>query len=404
MQKYADFTLEVGLALGQGDRLIVEAPIDAADFTRVLVDRAYQKGAVTVDVIWDDDAVYRSRFVSGTAEAMGAVTEYSRMLAAATETADCWLRLVATDPARTEGAAAEDVARFEAANRKAVRPFRDAALEGRIRWSVIGVPTPAWASAVYEGVETPEAVNRLWEAIFRVCGVDGDDPAASWWEHNRQLVGRAATLNEWHFASLRYRGPGTDLSVRLPDRHVWEGGATTSADERVFEPNLPTEEVFTAPHRTGVDGRVSATKPLFLHGKLVEDLVLEVSEGAIVSFDASSGRDIIERTLATDEGAVRFGEVALVPQSSRVARERLIWKHMLFDENDACHIAFGLGYPTTIEGGLEMTADERQAAGLNTSSVHVDFVVGSERLDVFGVHADGSERPLLIGGEWAFEI
>ena len=404
LRKYADLALEVGLALAEGDRLIVGAPIDARDFARVLVDRAYQKGAENVDVVWDDDAVYRSRFVSGSERATGAVTEYSRMFAAATETADCWLRLVATDPARTEGARAEDIARFEAANRAVVKPFREAALTMGIRWSAIGVPTPAWASAVYGDLSPDEAISRLWEALFRVCGIDHEDPIAGWWEHDRHLAERAAALNDWHFASLRYSAPGTDLRVRLPDLHVWEGGAAESQDGTRFEPNLPTEEVFTAPHREGVEGTVSATKPLFLQGKLVEGLSFEVRDGAVVSFEASSGADIVEQTLATDDGSVRFGEVALVPQSSRVARERLIWKHMLFDENDACHIAFGLGYPTSIEGGVEMTLEERTAAGLNTSSVHVDFVVGSDQLDVYGVHADGSERALLLAGEWAFDI
>ena len=404
MRKYADLALEVGLALGEGDRLIVEAPTDAREFTRLLVDRAYQKGAENVEVLWDDDAVYRSRFVSGTERATGAVTEHSRMLAAAVDRADCWLRLAATDPARTAGARAEDIARFEAANRAVVRPFRDAALAMRIRWSAIGVPTPAWASAVYDGPSPADALTRLWEAVFRVCGIENEDPVASWWEHDRRLVARAAALNEWHFESLRYSAPGTDLRVRLPDLHIWEGGAAESSNGRRFEPNLPTEEVFTAPHREGVEGTVAATKPLFLQGKLVEGLAFEVRDGAIVSFETSSGADIVEQTLATDDGSVRFGEVALVPQSSRVAKKRLIWKHMLFDENDACHIAFGLGYPTSIQGGIEMTPEERTAAGLNTSSVHVDFVVGSDQLDVYGVHPDGSEQPLLQVGEWAFEI
>lgn len=404
MWKYADLALEIGLAFGEGDRLILEAPIDAREFARVLVDRAYQRGAENVDVLWDDPAVYRSRFVSGTQSAIGAVSEFSRMLAAATETADCWLRFASTDPGRTDGAGAADIARHEAANRTVVKPFRDRALTLGIRWSAIGVPTPAWAEAVYPDLSPAEALSQLWQAVFRVCGVDKPDPVASWREHDRRLVARAAMLNEWHFDSLRYSGPGTDLHVRLPERHLWEGGAAETTDGTRFEPNLPTEEVFTAPHREGVEGTVAATKPLFLQGQLVEGLSFEVRDGAIVSFEASIGADIVEETLATDEGSVRFGEVALVPQSSRVARERLIWKHMLFDENDACHIAFGLGYPTSLRGGVDMSPDERTVAGLNSSSVHVDFVVGSDQLDVFGVHADGTEQPLLQGGEWAFEI
>ncbi len=247
------------------------------------------------------------------------------------------------------------------------------------------------------------ADERLWEAILRACRADTPDPVAAWRDHSAELVARRTHLTSRDYVGLRYDGPGTDLRVGLPDGVRWNGGEA-GIDGRTFIPNLPTEEVFTVPHRMQVEGRIRATKPLSYFGTLIEGFAFEVAQGEVVAATAESGQETLDRILGTDEGSVRFGEMAMVPQSSAVAAEQLVWNNMLFDENDACHIALGMSYPSCVDGADAMDPDERLAAGLNHSAIHVDFVVGSSDLDVRGVRDDGSEEPIITGGEWGFTV
>ncbi len=404
LNKYAEVALSVGLGLTEGDRLVVTSPIDARDFTRQVAEAAYRAGASNVDVMWTDDEVTKARFSHGSEDAAGAISGYSRLANSTVETGDCLLYVLAEDPDLLAGQDQADVARFRKVNSEFIKPLRESTQSGRKRWAIVSAPTPQWASAVFSDVDEHEAVDLLWEAILRACRADVEDPVGAWERHVEHLAARSEYLSQKSFASLRYEGPGTDLVVGLPEGHRWVGGRTIGAEGIGFVPNLPTEEVFTTPDRLRAEGSVASTKPLNLFGSLVEELALSVSDGRVVQATAAKGQETIDQLLAIDEGSVRFGETALVPQSSSVAREGLIWQNMLYDENDACHIALGNGFPMALDGGVDMTEAELIDHGVNQSSVHVDFVVGSPDLNVYGVRPDGGEEALLAGGEWAFEV
>lgn len=400
LSKYAEIAIRVGVNLAPGDRLLIHSSTEAIDFTRILVERAYGAGAVNVDVFWSDEAVSRARFTHGPAAAAESISTASRARLAAFEAGDLMLYVDARDPGALAGLDASRIAAHEKVNREALMPLM--AAQGRLEtnWSVVAAPSAAWAAKVFPDQPIPEAIESLWAAIFRACRVDTDDPVAAWRHHVASLNARADHLTGREYAALRYHAPGTDLRLGLPENAVWKGGSGGSP----FVPNIPTEEVFAAPHRVRGEGVVAATKPLSLFGQLVEGFSFEVSEGRIVAAQASRGQEVLDQLLAVDEGSARFGEVAMVPMSSAVAAERLIWNNTLYDENDGCHIAVGRAYPISIDGGADMSPDELTAAGLNVSSTHVDFVVGSDQLDVFGIRDGGGEEAIITSGEWGFAL
>jgi aminopeptidase len=398
LSKYAEVAVRVGVGLESGQRLLIRSSVDVVEFTRHLVDAAYRAGASNVDVMWSDDHISRSRFEHGPPEAAGVVTTASRAAMAAFEAGDQFLYVSANDPDALAGIDPAHIAGFQRTNQAAVEPLTRAQGTLQRQWSVVAAPNPAWAKSVFGDTDEKEAIERLWSAIFRACRVDQDDPVAAWHAHVSDLNARSRYLTSRSFTSLRYEGPGTELTLGLPEDTIWVGGSAGGS----FVPNIPTEEVFCGPHRLKGDGVVTATKPLSLFGNLVEDFSFRVADGRIVEATAARGQAVLDQLLATDEGSVRFGECAMVPMSSAVAAEGLVWNNTLYDENDGCHIAVGRAYPINIQGGPEMTVDELTGAGLNMSTTHVDFVVGSAELNVFGVTAGGSEEPIISNGEWGF--
>jgi aminopeptidase len=398
LANYADVAVRVGVGLEPGQRLLITSSVAAVEFTRHLVDAAYRSGASNVDVMWNDDHISRSRFEHGPAEAAEVVTTASRAAMASFEAGDQFLYVSANDPDALAGIDPARIAGFQRTNQAAVEPLIRARGSLQRQWSVVAAPNPAWATSVFPAVDEAEAIERLWSAIFRACRVDQGDPVAAWRAHVADLDARSRYLTSRSYTSLRYEGPGTELTLGLPEGTIWIGGNAGSS----FVPNIPTEEVFCGPHRMRGDGVVASTKPLSLFGNLVEDFSFRVADGRIVEATAAKGQAVLDQLLATDEGSVRFGECAMVPMSSAVAAERLVWNNTLYDENDGCHIAVGRAYPINITGGPEMTIDELTEAGLNMSSTHVDFVVGSAQLNVYGVTTDGSQEPIISNGEWGF--
>lgn len=398
LSKYAEVAVRVGVGLETGQRLLIRSSVEVVEFTRHLVDAAYRAGASNVDVMWSDDHISRSRFEHGRPEAAEVVTTASRAAMAAFEAGDQFLYVSANDPDALAGIDPALIAGFQRTNQAAVEPLTRAQGTLQRQWSVVAAPNPAWARSVFGDTDEQEAIERLWSAIFRACRVDQDDPVAAWHAHVSDLNARSRYLTSRSYTSLRYEAPGTDLLLGVPEGTIWIGGSGGGS----FVPNIPTEEVFCGPHRLKGDGVVAATKPLSLFGNLIEDFSFEVADGRIVEATAAKGQEVLDQLLATDEGSMRFGECAMVPMSSAVAAEGLVWNNTLYDENDGCHIAVGRAYPINIQGGPEMTLEELTEAGLNMSTTHVDFVVGSAELNVFGVTADGSEEPIISYGEWGF--
>lgn len=401
LANYADVLVQVGLRCGPGDRIVIRAGIDAAPLVRLVAERAYSAGAHNVDVMWADDAVRLARFAKGTPEAAGELPYDAVLYQRIAARGDSVLAIDTSDPELMAAIDPVVLSEYQQVFSEATADYRKRAAAMELIWCSAAAPSPAWAHRVFPDVETDTAVERLWEAVFATCRADQPDPIAAWDVHLAALAARCSYLDERGFDRLRYRGPGTDFIVGLPKGHRWVAG---DGGLRNTVPNLPTEEVFTSPDRMRAEGVVRTTKPLSYLGTIIDGFSFRFEEGKVVAGKAERGQEALDQLLQTDAGAQRLGEAALVPQSSAVAAQSLVWSNTLYDENDASHLALGRAYPICIEGGVGLSPDERLEAGLNHSNIHVDFVVGSTDLDVFGVLTDDTEHPLMSNGEWAFEV
>ncbi|MGA8108069.1 MAG: aminopeptidase, partial [Acidobacteriaceae bacterium] len=283
---------------------------------------------------------------------------------------------------------------------KAYRPALELITRHEINWTIVSAATPAWAAAVFPELAADEALAKLWGAIFAASRADQSDPVAAWKKHDDKLHMWAERMNAKRFRALHFRRPGTDLKVGLADDHLWLGGGTTAGNGNYCIPNMPTEEVFTTPHKDRVDGTVTSTKPLSHQGTLIEGIRVRFEGGKIVEAHASKGEAVLEKLIDTDEGARRLGEVSLVPASSPIAASGLLFLNTLFDENAACHIALGQAYSSCLKDGDKLTPEELKAKGANDSLIHVDWMIGSNRIDVDGITAAGGAEPVMRQGEW----
>ena len=401
LDQYADVITSVGLRISAGDWLVIKTTIEQGPLVRAVSARAYEKGAHNVTVLWYDPLTERTRYTQGSADAWGEICHEADAMNQATMSGASFLRILDEDPETYAGIDPERVATHYRAFDAARRPATERLGRNEVIWSMVAAPSRGWAKRVFPEVSEHAAVEQLWEAILRVCRIDRDDPVGAWREHLAMLDARRSYPIGRRFDRLHYVGPGTDLTVGLSENHLWIAGAR---GRRGSVPNLPSEGIFTAPHLGHVDGVVRATKPLSYLGTTIDGLELRFEDGAVVEARAEAGQSSLGQLLGTDDGAVRLGGVALAPQSSLVAADDLVWRNALINENDACHIALGRAYPVCVEGGPAMSAEERLAAGLNASDIRVGFVIGSAGLSVMGIAADGQEEPLLVNGEWAFDV
>lgn len=283
---------------------------------------------------------------------------------------------------------------------KAYRPAMDLIVRHDINWTIVACATPAWAASVFPNLPPEQAMSRLWDAIFAASRADRSDAVAAWKAHDANLHARADLMNAKRYSALHFRAPGTDLRVGLADDHLWLGGGTTAKNGLYCTPNIPTEEIFTTPHKDRVDGQVTSTKPLSYQGAMIEDISVRFEAGRIVEAHASKGERVLQKMIETDDGARRLGEVALVPHSSPIASSGLLFNNTLFDENAACHIALGQAYSTCLKNGDKLTPEQLTARGANTSLIHVDWMIGSGQINVDGITSAGSSEPVIRAGEW----
>lgn len=403
LERYADLVVRIGVGLRSGQRLTIRAPVETAPLARVLVQAAYRSGARLVEVLWTDDAVNLARFQYAPRDSFNELpASVADALLRAGERGDAVLSVYATDPTLLKDQDPALVAKTERAMQTYLRPFSNRITSKELNWCVLSVPIPSWAGQVFPD-ETPEkAVEKLWGEIFRVCRIDRPDPVVAWEEHLKGLTERRELLNRKQYGALRFRGPGTDLTIGLPENHVWMGGRSETVGEKIpFVANLPTEEVFCTPHRDRVDGVVRATKPLSHAGALIDGFELRFEKGKVVGLKAEKNEPVLRELVETDEGSARLGEVALVTHSSPISSSGILFFNTLYDENAASHIALGRSYRSCIEGGEAKSDEEFAAAGGNDSLVHVDFMIGSGAMDVDGVTAEGAAEPLMRQGEWA---
>jgi aminopeptidase len=399
LERYARLAVEVGANLQPGQLLLVQAYPEQADLARAIADHAYKVGASFVDVNYADQRVRRSLIEKGPEEMLSWSQPWlverldyatGQKAAKINFSGDPEPGLLADlDPERVAGSRQTEL--IEASLRQHV--------EELVAWSLIGAPTEAWAKAVFGEPD----IERLWQAIEHAIRLDEPDPVAAWREHIDRLAKRARILNERRFDSIHFRGPGTDLSVGLLPDSLWHAADSETVFGQKFIPNLPTEEVFATPDRMRAEGTVRSTRPLSLEGTIARDLELRLEGGRIVGVSASSGAEAVESQIRLDENACRLGEVSIVDSSSRVGDLDITFFNTLFDENAACHIAYGRGYPAGIEGGLELSPEELVQRGVNSSVVHTDLMVGGPEVDVDGVSKDGEAVPILRDNNWVLE-
>ncbi|WP_145138264.1 aminopeptidase [Roseomonas gilardii] len=402
IDRLAEVAVRVGLGLREGQELVMTAPLDALPLVRRITEHAYKAGASLVTTLLSDEEMTLARFRHAPDSAF--------------DTAPGWLfegmgrafagnaaRLAITgeDPNLLSAQDPEKVSRANRARSKAYLPALERIVNFDINWTIAAFATPSWARAMFPE-EAPEAgVAKLWDAIFAASRVDAADPVAAWAEHNASLHARTRLLNGKRYGALRFRGPGTDLTVGLADGHAWLGGAEVAKNGITCNPNIPSEEVFTTPHAARVEGHVRSTKPLSYGGTLIRDIAVRFEGGRIVEAQASTGLEVLRKVLDTDEGARRLGEVALVPHSSPISASGLLFFNTLFDENAACHIALGQAYKTCFENSATLTDEAFQAQGGNKSLIHIDWMIGSGEVDVDGITASGESEPVMRRGEWA---
>ena len=404
LTEYAQLLVRVGLNIQRGQPLVISSPVECAFFARLCAAEAYQAGCREVVMNWGDDELGRMKYLHAADEVFDTVPLWRRHFYNdyALEGA-AYLAISASDPENLKGVDHSRIVRAQQASGRALKDFDRLQMCGGFPWCIASIPIPTWAKTVFPGVSEDEAMDKLWDAILEAVRVQEDGKAVERWQaHMDTIQRRTAKLNELRLASLHYTNSlGTDLTIRLPEDHLWAGGGTNCKAGPFFIANMPTEEIFTAPLKIGINGVVYSAMPLVDSGNIIDKFHFIIREGKIVEAHAEKGEEFLKAAISVDEGASYFGEVALVPYDSPISNQKILFYNTLFDENASCHLAFGEAYPECIEGGESMTREEVQAHGLNYSLTHVDFMIGTADLSIVGTTHDGREIPVFINGNFA---
>lgn len=402
LEKLAEVAVKVGLDLQKGQDLVITAPVAAMPLVRFITKHAYLAGGGLVTAFYNDEVTTLMRYQHAENSTFDRAASWLyKGMAEAYANGAARLAISGDNPMLLSSQDPDKVARANRAMSTAYKPALEKISNFEINWNIVSYPNPSWARQMFPELEENAAVRKLADAIFAASRVDVADPVAAWKAHNAALHTRSAWLNGQNFASLHFKGPGTDLTVGLADGHEWHGGASVAKNGVTCNPNIPTEEVFTTPHAYRVDGVASSTKPLSHQGTLIDNIQVRFEAGRIVEAKASKGEAVLKKVLETDEGASRLGEVALVPHSSPISASGLLFFNTLFDENAACHIALGQCYSKCFIDGANLTPEQIAAQGGNSSLIHIDWMIGSGDVDVDGVKQDGTRVPVMRRGEWA---
>ncbi|MBE1555878.1 aminopeptidase [Sporosarcina limicola] len=403
LSNYADLAVKVGVNIQPNQYLYISASTVATDFVRLVTERAYEAGARQVFVDWADDIVSRLRFEKAPADSFSEFPEWKvierERLA---EKGAAFMSIVSQSPDLLKGINPSRISDAQKAAGQALDKYRQYVQSDKISWTVIAVPSEDWAAKVFPEITKSEQVPALWDAILKAVRADQEDPVQSWVNHDSNLHEKVNYLNEKRYRKLHYTAPGTDLTIELPEGHLWCGAGSINEKGHTFMANMPTEEVFTVPLKTGVNGYVSSTKPLSYGGNIIDHFKITFKDGRILDVAAEQGEEVLKRLIDTDEGAKHLGEVALVPHASPISQSELLFYNTLFDENASNHLAIGSAYAFCIKGGKKMSREELEKNGLNQSITHVDFMIGSDKMDIDGILDDGSTEAVFRSGNWAF--
>jgi len=402
LEKYAALAVNIGVNIQPGQKLLIRSAISVADFTRLVVKKAYEAGAKDVYVLWNDDVVTRTRYDLAPDEAFTEFPAYQlKAMEDAVAEGYALFSISSADPDLLKGIPAERIAEANKTESTALKDIYNAIQADKVSWCIMSAPSPAWAAKVFPELETTkEQMDALWHAIFSATRADLDDPVGAWKSHVEKLTTKTNMLNEEKFHALHLSAPGTDLTIELPEKHLWAGAESYNEKGDSFVANMPTEEVFTLPKKDGVNGIVTSTKPLSYGGNLIDNFTITFKDGRITDFTAEKGYDTLKHLIETDEGSHYLGEIALVAHSTPISTSGLTFYNTLFDENASIHLAIGSAYAFNLEGGKTITEDELLAHGANQSLTHVDFMIGSGEMNIDGIKADGTKTPIFRDGEW----
>ncbi len=401
IKKYADLLVRIGINIQKDQTLVVNSPIECAEFARTVSVCAYEAGAREVIIRWNDEKSSKVRYMMANEEVFDEFPQWTvDFYDSNAEKNAAFLTIKASDPELMKDVDPKKMARQNKSSSTAMESYRTKLMSNENVWCVTSIPTESWARKVFPDAGD-KAVDLLWDAIFKSVRIDREDPVGAWREHQKDIKMNLELLNGHAFKKLRYRNSiGTDVVVELPDNHIWFGGGDKSSKGQEFIANMPTEEIFTMPKLDGVNGKIVSSIPLCYNGNLVEDFSFVFKDGIVVAYDAKKGKDVLTELLDTDEGARRLGEVALVPYDSPISNQKILFYRTLFDENASCHFALGKAYPICIKDGAKMDKETLHAAGGNHSLVHVDFMIGTSDLEIVGIKEDGSEVTVFENGNF----
>ncbi|MFO8435464.1 aminopeptidase [Staphylococcus aureus] len=405
LQQYAELLVKVGMNVQPKQPVFIRSSVETLELTHLIVEEAYRCGASDVRVVYSDPTLKRLKFENESVEHFAnheiklydveARMDYVKRGAAN-------LALISEDPDLMDGIDSQKLQAFQQQNARAFKGYMESVQKNQFPWVVAAFPSKAWAKRVYPELSVEEAYIKFIDEVFDIVRIDGNDPVENWRQHIANLSVYAQKLQQKNYHALHYVSEGTDLTVGLAKNHIWEDATSyVNGKEQAFIANIPTEEVFTAPDRNRVDGYVTNKLPLSYNGTIIDQFKLMFKDGEIIDFSAEKGEAVLKDLINTDEGSRRLGEVALVPDDSPISNRNTIFYNTLFDENAACHLAIGSAYAFNIQGGTEMTVEEKIASGLNDSNVHVDFMIGSSDLTIYGIFEDGSKELVFENGNWA---
>ncbi|MCM0578433.1 aminopeptidase [Staphylococcus aureus] len=405
LQQYAELLVKVGMNVQPKQPVFIRSSVETLELTHLIVEEAYHCGASDVRVVYSDPTLKRLKFENESVEhfANHEIKSYdveARMDYVKRGAAN--LALISEDPDLMDGIDSQKLQAFQQQNARAFKGYMESVQKNQFPWVVAAFPSKAWAKRVYPELFVEEAYIKFIDEVFDIVRIDGNDPVENWRQHIANLSVYAQKLQQKNYHALHYVSEGTDLTVGLAKNHIWEDATSyVNGKEQAFIANIPTEEVFTAPDRNRVDGYVTNKLPLSYNGTIIDQFKLMFKDGEIIDFSAEKGEAVLKDLINTDEGSRRLGEVALVPDDSPISNRNTIFYNTLFDENAACHLAIGSAYAFNIQGGTEMTVEEKIASGLNDSNVHVDFMIGSSDLTIYGIFEDGSKELVFENGNWA---
>jgi aminopeptidase len=403
LAEYADLAVRVGINVQPGQYVLINTTTDTLDFTRLVVKKAYEAGAKRVHVNFSDGPTNRAFYDLAPDSEMHEfpawmVTQREELI----DQQGSLLWIDAEDPDLLAGVPAKRISDQQKVAGRALEKYRASVMSDKISWSIVAIPSEMWAQKVFPDLPKDKQVSALWDAIFKTVRIGEGNAVEQWKSHIRELEKRASALNDKRFKKLIYKAPGTELTIELPEKHLWMTGASRTPNRTAFIANMPTEEVYTAPLKLGVNGHVRNTKPFVYQGNIIDGFTLTFENGKIIKALAEKGNDLLQQLIQNDEGSAYLGELALVPHESPISSSGILFYNTLFDENASNHLAIGEAYPTCVEGARDLEESQLQALGLNTSMTHEDFMIGSGEMDIDGERQDGTLEAIFRHGNWAF--